>query len=553
MSRQARSCGRGVVLAMWLAVGFAHNSAAQVFHAQAGTSTLYDVDGGSLTIQGRGFDTTIGLGLLDDELRIGGRVRTTRGRVQFIAGDDALEFDLPTDVFGGAHYVPTRGIGLSTAGRRGSITALAGATSTRLGSPFFQAGTWDDPAAIVFADRQIGRRWRAISRNILSRTVTSLHGAEYETGYGLQVSGVAGVGGGDPYAALGTVFDRSRLRASAAYIATHSSFRRVVLTSLSSTEAVGANASVDFRPLAGWSLRAAHQNAIDPSAHTDRAQVQTDQVGGGLSVARFRIAAGLYSSRSAVACVGVHCVRPQNTGSSLSIGRAFGRIDATASGYRSTSSSGRTVTTATGTFRESLGPMISLMQIVTATGGQTSVGVGGTLQTNLLSASLDYQTVYAPFRLEDPFVRAMTASLRVQPFGNWQFALVSTVLPNGSVRYTASASQFFYRGANLRPAPATVTLPRYAVRGRVVDQAGRPISRAVLQIAGTVVLTGDDGRFFSRLRQGSPVPLKVLTAEFPPPGSYVVVSAPLMLTPTTQNTGEGDVIVVARDTQAALR
>jgi hypothetical protein len=539
MGCQARTWSHRLLPALLIVLGFAASAAGQVFQAQAGASTLYESGGGSLTVQANRYDLTVGAGTLDSEFRVGGRVRTTVGAAQITLGDDALDFQLPTDLFGGAHYVPTRGAGVAYTRPRYSVFGFAGATSTPLGSPFFRAATWGDPAGMLFADRRLGKQWRALSRNVISRELTSLHGVEWQPWAALRVAGLAGAGGGRPYSSLGAAFDRPRLKASAAYIATDAGFRRVALTSVSSTENVGANFAVDVRPVAGWNLTAAHQNALNPGEQNPAtSRVAVNQVGGGLSAAGFRVTAGFYDARRGDAT---------NRGSSLAIGRAVGqRLDVVASTYRSVSDDGRTTTSVVGTFRETIGPRLSLVQLVTNTGRETSVNVGGTLLSNVVSASVDYQTIYAPFRIEDPFIRVMTVAVKLQARGNWQLSLASSVLPDGTVRYTVGANQFFHRGQGNGSSPGRFDLPRFVAHGKVVDQAGRPVVRAVLRIGGVVVLTGDDGRFFTRMKRSSAVPMEVLTSEFPPPGAYDVVKAPLMITPTAQENGEGELVVVSR-------
>src|SRR5215472_18265865 len=88
-----------------LSISFvASTSGAQVFHVLGGTSTLLNADGASVDIKGPNYEGNLGMGFLDGHFELGGFVRTKVLGYTVTSGDDAVVFDLPTDVFDTTHY-----------------------------------------------------------------------------------------------------------------------------------------------------------------------------------------------------------------------------------------------------------------------------------------------------------------------------------------------------------------------------------------------------------------------------------------------------------------
>src|SRR5262245_38934233 len=97
--RRIRPLGSRLGAAIAIALlGSAAPARAQVFRLEAGSSSLYRADGGSIYVQARGFEGWLGLAALDP-MRIGGAVRTRLRNMDLIAGDDVVSLRLPTDDF----------------------------------------------------------------------------------------------------------------------------------------------------------------------------------------------------------------------------------------------------------------------------------------------------------------------------------------------------------------------------------------------------------------------------------------------------------------------
>src|SRR5947209_4944700 len=134
-----------VLLLMVLLAG---SAAAQIFRVQGGTSTLFNAEGGSLEFKAPNYNGSVGLGFFDGHFEYGAESRRLVHGYTVLAGDESVPFTLPTDIFDASHYFSARGIGVTRKNAEGSFYAFAGATSTWLGTGFFNAATSDDPAGM---------------------------------------------------------------------------------------------------------------------------------------------------------------------------------------------------------------------------------------------------------------------------------------------------------------------------------------------------------------------------------------------------------------------
>jgi hypothetical protein len=153
----------------------------------------------------------------------------------------------------------------------------------------------------------------------------------------------------------------------------------------------------------------------------------------------------------------------------------------------------------TGTFRETLSPRFSLLQLVTHANGQWNLAYGGQFVTNRFSVRADYQNVYLPLRPDRPFEQALSLNASVRVIGPVQLTVASSVAPDGNIRYTFGGSTYLYRYGGLAPwqsrGPESYSFPKYLVRGVVHDEQGNPIGGAALRINGEIVYSDDSGRF----------------------------------------------------------
>ena len=516
-----------------------HSAQAQVFQLQGGSSTLFQAHGGSVGFRGSKYEGWVGAGYLD-QLRFGAFLRTKVRNYTLSLGDDEIPFRLPTDVFDSGHYFFARGMGVATKRERVSLFGFAGTTSSGFASPFFRAARSESGVGLLFLEAELSPTVRAFSHNVVSNRQTTITGLEWRPRQDLRMALAGGVGANNGYVSASLAAERGWVTVKAGYVGAGKQFRRIVVESPLSSEVTDENLLVVLRPNSFVTLTASHQNFLQPPFQQSKAlQGAVDQMLANFTVAGWRLGGGLY--RSTVSS-------SRNTGSSLSVGRNFAsRLELGANLFHSRPSRGASSTTLVGNLREVISPRLSLLQLVTHSNGQTSVSFGGDFLSNRLALGVEYQTLYVPFRVGNPFKQALVLNLRLQLFGNFRVNAGTFVAPNGAVKYTVTSGTYLYRnhGVEAGEAVAAITLPKYMVRGRVTDAEGKAVRGATLRIGSDTVFTDSQCRFFIRKGKATTYPLVVLVNEFLAPGPFAVISAPSTVT-STQEERAPEVTIVVR-------
>ncbi len=512
----------------------------QVFRIGAGSSSLFQAQGGSLEVRGRNYEGWVGVGEANGRLRLGVFSRFKYHGNTFTVGDDNLKFEMPTDVFGSSHYFPVRGAGVSRSLGKTRVLAFGGTTSTTFGSPFFRVADMEQGVGLLFLDTQLTRELKGFSRNVVGERTTSIHGLEWKTRRWLTTSVAAGTGAGSRYFAASLDADRDWIALKGSYIEAGNRFRRLQADTPVSTEVDGANLVVTVRPRADLTITAGHQNFLEPNLAVNqegaRATVNNLQASGTLK--GFRVGGGLYQSS----------VRGQgNLGTFLWGGRRIGeRVDVNVNYFHSQPESGPGTSTLSLVVRETLTPRIELLQLVNRSNGQTTMSFGGQFLSNRFTIGVDYQTLYIPFS-PTPFTQALALKLRFRPFGSVDLNAQTYMTPDGKLRYTAFGNTAVYRYSGLRvgEGPRNFKFTDKIIRGRVVDEKQEPVNGAALRIGKELVFTDVEGKFFVRVKKARGYAVKVAVQEFIAPGYFEVVTAPAEVQAVAEDS-EGEVTIVVR-------
>lgn len=500
---------------------FGETALAQVFQLNGGSSSLIHVHGGSVEIRGADYEGRVGVGKID-RLRLGAFFRAQRRGYTVGAGDDAVPFELPTDVFNNSHYFLGRGLEVSARRERWNLFAFAGKTSTGLASPFFGAARAETGVGLLFVESQWTSRLRAFSRMAISKRQTMIHALEWQPRNEVRGALAAGVGANNGYVASSLTVERDWLSLKTEYVRTGEHFRRVIVTAPLSAEVNGANAQVTLRWSPSLTVTAGSQGFLQPAVQGSREiRGRMNQLLTSLNAGGFALGGAIFESE-------VQGVRSH--GRSLSVGRDItGRLHANVNILRSGSALGSQSTLLVAAVRENVSPRLSLTQTVTGSEGQVSFSFGGAFLSNRISIGVEHQTVYVPLLTNNPFKQAMLVNIRVQPFGNFQGNLDTYISPDGSLKYGVGGSTVLYGalpGAAAGPPPMAISFGKYMVRGRVVDADGTPLRGVALRIDEDVVYTDSLGEFFARKGKHHAYPLEVVLDEFLIPGRFEIVSAP---------------------------
>jgi len=519
----------------------------ELIQVQAGSSSLLDAQGISVDFRNSNHEGYIGLGEIGGRFLLGARGGMQLGGNTLVVGDNPLQIELPTDVFGGSHYFLTRGVSVQTNSPDWKLLAFAGMSAVGGGASFFQAAQVENPTGLLFLDVPLSHRLQFYSRNVVSRQQTFVDGLNFRVRPWLQLAAAAGVGSNQAYGATSLDLDRGWLKIKAAYIDAGDRFRRITVQAPINSEYARENILVTLKPHAGMIFVLGHQNLLQPQSDLSLPFLRgtVNQIQGAFDFAHFRWGTGLFESTVG----GRH-----NLGEAAWLSRQLTRrLEAGVNYYRSQTPQVKASSVVSGILRETLSPRIGLLQLISSSNGQRTVSFGGNYLSNRFSIGLDYQTVYVPF-LAQPFKQGMGVTLQLRPFGGIELNGQTFLGPDGRTRYTASGSSMLYQGSRLLGGngSGTYRLARYIIRGRVVDDQGLPIGGAAVRIDSEVLLTNSAGQFFVRKKRAGNYSIAVAFDQFLSPARFELLSCPDFALAQPEEMAP-EVLVVLRPARAASR
>ena len=507
---------------------------AQIVNVQAGASSLQDAQGGALSIRDDGYEGSLGLGSLSP-LRVGAFLRTRWRGADLTVGDQTIPFGLPTDVFAAGHSFLGRGMGVRVKDEEVSLLAMGGTTATGFATPYSFGARAEEPVGLLFLEGRLSPTLLVSSRSLYSGRMTSLFGADWTPRADFRAALTGGAGAEEGYLAASSRYERGPFAIRAAYALAGSGFRRVVTPRPDASELDRENVEIAFRPRSGPAITAARNRYAQPGSITGTGTVNQLSASG--------VVRGVATNAALLVSRGP---RTGGTGLTLSLGRGVGRLlRLQGSALRSDPLVGKTSMTWVGSVAEALTPRLEILQLATHASGNTTVSFGGNLLLDAVTLGAEYQTIYVPFAPRDPFRQALMLHARVQAPGGVQANLGSYVGPDGAVRYTVYASQYFYGGSKGQAEPEG-RLYSNLIRGRVQDVTGGPIAGAALHIDKETVFTDSKGEFFLRVKKRREYSLAVAADEFLTPGRYDVISAPATVEAQPEEKAGTILVVVER-------
>jgi hypothetical protein len=454
-------------------------------------------------------------------------------------GDQQLSLTTPTDTSGARYYFLARGVSVQHKGNTSQSLIFAGATSTGLRAPFLNVSRAENWTVAYLGERQLSPSTRWVSRNLLSRRQTSIQSLEW-SGQDLELAVSGGVGGNQPYAASTLSFDRRWIILDLGYSRAGENFRRVTASAPQFSESDRESIRLQLAPADNLRFVVTRNNYLAPENSGLSGRATVNAFGFWTSLAGTQFHGSLFRSTTAFS---------RSRGLALGARRALtSRVEA---GF-DLLGTGRPFSgnsTYVATVREKLKPRLTLNQVITQSHGQTSVSYGGTLLSNLVSVTAEYQTVFLPFVSAGPtqFKQVLVLGMHFQFPRGIQLQADTSVDPIGKVRYSTYATSYGYRAMSASPgASSSGEFFRYLVSGQVVDIDGHPVEGAAVRIGGDLAYTNSEGVFSLRLRKDQAVPFAVALDEFVAPGRYQVVSAPERVLPAPDGDGRLYDVVVRR-------
>ena len=524
---------------------------AQVFKIDGGTSTLFNADGGTISMKAPNYDATFGAGTFGGQFALGAVARTKVMGYTVTAGDDNVRFDLPTDIFGNTSYYSARGVGISKQYEDSGFYVLGGLTSQWVGSSFFQAARSEDPVGIIFFHRHMTDSLYFYSRDIISTKTSALQGLEWRPEKWLTSSVTGGIGSGKPYFATAVDAEMRKLTLKASYAYVNPDFRRITVPDILNSEPERENIEATYHFTRDTVITAAHRNLMEPlSINSPFSRASMDQLTGNFRLSHNYFGAGLFRSRFD---------GRDSWGTSMYVGRRFrDLLDVSGSYFVSKSTGNTTQHLFTGTFREIISPRFNLLQVLSYSNGQTSLAYGGEFITNRFNARVDYQTQYLAFRTNRPFQQTLSFNASVRVAGPLSLNAASSIAPDGHTRYSFGATTYLYRAGGLFPSWGSQSddsykFPKYVVRGIVKDQEGKPVAGAAMQIDHDVIFTDGSGRFLLRLKKHKTMLFAVIPSQFLITGFFELVQAPSRVSSEREDQAQEVVVIIRRLTPQEAR
>ncbi len=441
---------------------------------QGGGSSLVGGYGATANFWRNGVDGWVGLGYLDG-LRVGAFLRSAVGKDTLRLGNDALVMRFPTDLFSGGYNLLVQGVSLGGGSGGTSYLAFAGASSTSLAAPSFQATSIEKPMGALFLQHRALSDGAAHRQRPARRRQTVMPGIQWQPTPDVTTALVAGTGAGSPYAAGAVTARRGALEAKALYAWNPDRFRRADVPGPTQTESERENISLTYDLGSAFQVGVARQHFLQDSADGAapmRATGNTAFASGRLR--EVRLTGGLYDSRSE----GI-----SNLSSYVAVGRGVTPwLDAEMFLLQSRPTGQPASTTPILNLRWRVSPRLRLMQQLSLHDRRPTILFGANLITALGEFGVDYQIVHQPFQPFNPFRSTLNLTARLQ-LGRYSTNLGTYVLPDGSVDYSASGSTFLYMGAfgGVQPQQIGQSLGRYVVRGVVRDEDGAPVEGAAIE------------------------------------------------------------------------
>jgi len=526
---------------VWIWLAWARPAAAQVFELSGGSSSLLDADGGSLEIHAQNYTGRIDLGYLGRP-SVGFFFSRPYKSSTLGAGDQQIPFVLPTDLFDRSFYFLGRGLSLRRNVGDSHLLVFAGATTEGYFAPFFNIARGDKPTGAIFYDKQLSPSLHFYSRNVFSRRQTSIQSIEWTAREDIKMALSTGIGNDEPYGAASFSMEKRWMLLDASYALSGHNFQRVLVSAPQLAENDRDNIRLELRPASNVRIVVSRNNYLSSFSPNVFERATVEGFAASAALAGFQLSGSLFESATSVG---------NSSAVDLSVRRMVTRhFEAGTDFLRGEYSKSAPTHSILGNLREIVSSRFSLTQVITHNNGQTTVDFGGNFLSNLVTASVDYQTVFLPFAqsASGQFKQVMVMSLHFQLPHGVQFNMDTNVTPLGQVLYTAYGSTYAYHGlGNTSPGTSfSGSFFQNVVRGQVLDSNGDSIAGAALQIGPGLAISDSDGNFMLRVKKGGEMNLKIAFDEFTVPGKFVIVQAPQTVKATREDSAQEYSVVLRR-------
>ena len=518
-----------LVLATAMLAGPVPLGAQAIFQLEGGGNSITGGYGSRVRFWSGDFEGWVGAGY-ERGWRLGAFLKHPLGLDTLRAGFDVQPLGLATDIFSGGSYLLTQGLAWRRRRPGFDATIFGGAVGTGAGAPFVNTSRAEKPLGYAIVNYRPMTTLLVQTHVVAARRQTFLETANWSSPEATHnVGATFGMGANAPFGALAWRATSEHVELRAGYTEFATGFRRADAPMPDFAEPYHENVMLTLREPRRVSLTIGHQNfrQDDTTALSGGTRASVDQALGTLAIFGMTLGAGVFQTTTQEG-------RTLSTFNSINRALPFG-----ASGsvllFQTFHPAAVPIRSVQAELHEPVTRNLGLSELFAQTGHSVSAGLGGRYQSGFTTIALDYQNYYVPLRQPDPFMRALTLTVRLQ-LGNSSASIGTAIDPFGHVTYSASGSTYLYVG-ELAPGvqPITIRFERYVVRGFVQDEAGHPIDGAAIDVGGELALTNSRGEFFVRTKTRRIVPIRVSFDDFLAIGSYELLSAPASATPADED------------------
>jgi hypothetical protein len=517
---------------------------AQVYEVQGGESSLYQASGGKLNITAPNYDVAIGAGTYAGHFMSGARLELRLREGALVAGDDHLDFRLPTDLFDGPHYLYTRG--LSIRKKIGGTDALlfGGVDLATFSNPLFPGGKAASPLGFLSLHSQVASHWQLSSETVVSNKQSEILALQWKASPSVRTALAGGIGSNAPYGAASLDIKKEWIDLKSSYVQAGTGFHRFAISNPTFAEPIKGNVSLTMSPTRFLSVNGSIQNylvAIDETGQ--EASSSSSEAGVDLHFAKAALAGTLYQSK--------YLGQVDHAGSGGLRWSLARRAHFTSMFLASRPRGEKGSSSLLSSLDETLSTRLTISQSVSFSSGTPTLYFGGSLQSNFLSVVANYETFYVPSRTSNPFETALVLDISFRIFGRFGLHGQTNLGPTGRLLYSADAYGMAYRGESARPSNEVTSLGKSILRIQAMDTRGVPVEGAALLVDQHLTYTDSMGRMFIREHRPRTHPLTVALNQFLNYGEYELVSAPKTVSSSTDDAVPAAVVIVRRASTGA--
>lgn len=484
----------------------------QGIQVSAGDSTLFNAAGAQLKMTFNNSETDAGAGVVNGHV-YGGLVESFKyDELNVCTGDVQMPFQLRTDFVENVMIFPAAGLRLSKgdSSTSNTYTFFVGETAQSFVEPYFFGSKLASPTAGLFFTHRWGT-YTFDSAEVFSNRQSAIETVSRSFNL-LKFSVAAGLGSNSPFAAFRAGYKDSHWSGVLNYTKRGINFRRIVMPYMTYTENSGLNVMGGFAS-AHFNASADRTNNVSQTVGGTIVNSIVNSINASENVSLFSLNGSSFFGQSAGKPV---------SGQTVGAGMKISFLSVHADVYNSTYGLNKSVT-----FTEKLSPQYSLNEFVQG----HDLNFGGEFRSNRATIAAGYSMSYFP--VLDRFEKILSAQITIQ----LPYALTLTggtlTTPDGHTRYTVFGNK--YSQGPLRDVSlgsgGNISTGKWKFSGTVVDEDGKPVVGVAVQIGKVYLYSNMRGDLVSYSHKNKPQAVTVLTNEFMAPGKWVVVTAPVNISP----------------------